>query len=295
MDVVQGYRPRLAIAVVVIATAGGCQLLKSPGQVTSESLLEAAQPSPTSITLDIYWARTAIDDTEFAEALWQSVEEDRLPVETRRALADQGLRAGVIGGSPTSELSQLLNPAGEPVAPASNRIPLVAKPPKVTRRLKQIDLGQRLELQSTDKPRSFTLLASEQHQLVGRQYPDAQGIYGFQALSRTADRVEIELLPEMHHGQPRMQYRPSGPGMVVQQLAREIEGFDDLRVVAELSPGEMLVVTCLHDAEHRLGGLFHHSELESFTEQKYLLVRLAHVPKSKPMSSSERGFWPWSH
>ena len=35
-------------------------------------------------------------------------------------------------------------------------------------------------------------------------------------------------------------------------------------------------------------------ELDSFTEQKYLLVRLAHVPEPKHVAS-EKGFWPWNH
>ena len=293
MTFANGHWYRFALAVVALASAVGCQSLGEPGKLTSDSLLKAAQATPGAVTLDIYWARTTIDDQRFAEALWQSVEEDRLPVEVRRALADQGLRAGVVGGSPSSELMELLNPNGTTPQANDQSMLLAAKPPKVTRRLKQIGLSQRLELQATDSARPFTLLENENHQLVGRQYPDAQGIYAFQAVSRNGDRVEMELIPELHHGQPHMQYRTPGQGMIVQQLARDAEGFDNLRIAAELAPGEMLVVTSLPDSEHRLGGLFHHTEVETFTEQKYLLVRLANVPQVAELASEPSSFWPW--
>ncbi|QDU58222.1 hypothetical protein [Aeoliella mucimassa] len=292
MSFVHRFWPPLALATVLLAAATGCHSLGNPGDLTSDSLLKAAKPSPDAVTLDIYWARTSVDDQAFAAELWQSVEEDRLPVEVRRSLAEYGLRAGVVGGSPSAELMQLLNPNGQ--APASSQLAsLSSAPPKVTKRMKQIGLGQRLELQATDSPREFTLLENQDHQLTGRQFPDAQGIYGLKAVSRTSDRVQVELLPELHHGQPRMQIRPSGPGMVVQQFARDFEGFDDLRLSVDLAPGEILVITCLPESAHRLGGLFHHTEVESYVEQKYLLVRLAHVPEPANLAAEKNSYWPW--
>lgn len=129
--------------------------------------------------------------------------------------------------------------------------------------------------------------------LVGRTFPEAQGIYAVNLVGREADRVVLEVSPELHHGQPRMKYTPSGPGMVVQQLSREVEVFAKLRTEVAMSPGEILVVTCLPGSQNRLGGLFHHADATTGGEQKYLLVRLSQAPPQPVLSAASDSTWPW--
>ena len=52
---------RLVQAVVLLGAivAQGCGSLRNPGDITPESLLQAAHASPQSVALDIYWARVA--------------------------------------------------------------------------------------------------------------------------------------------------------------------------------------------------------------------------------------------
>lgn len=280
-----------AIALVAVA---GCQSIGDTQSVTSDSLLKVASNSPDAVTLDIYWARTELDDTKFAEALWSNVQEDRLPVELRCALADEGLRAGIVGGTPSKELVHLLNPSGENIASTTETTgSLSVKPSKVTRRLKQLRPAEHLELQAGEVVPSFPLLRGRGDKLVGRSFPDAQGIYAIEANHTPEGRAQIDLVPELHYGQLQMKFVPSGPGMVVQQPKRDIECFDELRTKVELAPGEMLVVTSLPGCEHRLGSLFHHTSEAGSTQQKYLLLRLSQVPESRALASSSESIWPW--
>lgn len=271
----------------------GCQTIGDTGELTSESLLKAAQSSPDAVTLDIYWARTDLGDTEFADALWQSVQEDRIPVEVRLALANEGLRAGVVGGMPSEEIVRLLNPDGTDVDTTVDSMPLSASPAKVTRRMRQLPTGRRIEIQASDTPQTVPLVRSTPDGLMGGTFEDAQGIYAVTLSGREANRAVIEIAPELHFGQPRMKYTPSGPGMVVQQLAREVESFGELRTEVTLAPGEILVVTSLPGLQHRLGGLFHHVSSDAGLQQKYLLIRVSQVPEASALAAANDDAWPW--
>ncbi len=289
------FGSRITLLLIAIGAVAGCQSIGDPGDLSSESLLRAARSSSDAVTLDIYWARTRLDDREFADSLWQSVQEDRIPVEVRLALANEGLRAGVVGGTPSEEIVRLLNPDGADAQLAADDAPapLSATPAKVTRRLRQLRPGSRLEIQASELPRTMALFRCTPDGLVGDTYADAQGIYAVQLVGQQDRQAVLEFLPELHHGEPRMKITP-GPGMVVQQLGRDVETYEALRTKVSLAPGEMLVVTSLPDAQHQLGGLFHHSSSDSSAEQKYLLVRLSRAPETPLLTAADDTAWPWN-
>lgn len=285
-----------ALVTVSLLATSGCHSLGGVGDLESESLLKAAEGSPDAVTLDIYWASADLEDNQFADALWSSVQEDRLSVEVRCALADNGLRAGVVGGTPSEQVLKLLNPDGTDTQPAADaeNVVVVGKPTKVTRRMKQLRPGERMEVQAEHVMPSFSLLRGEHGSLTGREYADAQGIYAMELGSRDGNRVQLKLEPELHYGQPKMKYTPSGPGMVVQKLARDRESFEALQTEVDLAPGEMLVVTSLPGGAHRLGGLLHRCDEDDRPRQKYLLIRVSQVPEMAQLASDDGDrAWPW--
>ncbi|WP_425395713.1 hypothetical protein [Aeoliella sp.] len=284
----------MLILLLVAASGLGCQSIGGAGDLTSDSLLKAAAASPNAVTLDIYWARTTLDDSAFSERLWQSVQEDRIPVELRCRLADEGLRAGVVDGTPSEEIVELLNPTGADLDTADEQSNMLsAQPAQVTRRLKQLQPGKRLELQASEVVPKFTLLRGGESGLVGRAFPAAQGIYGVEVSELAAGRVKLRLLPELHHGQPKMKFVNPAPGMMFQRLQRDVEVFAELETEVDLSPGEMLVVTSLPGSKHRLGSLLHHTLEDEAVEQKYLLVRVSQLPQSEVLASDDDDAWPW--
>jgi len=285
----------------------GCQSIGGPGELTPESLLQVAESSPDAVTLDIYLAKRQLDGkgetVAFDDSLWSSVQEDRIPIELRNALAQNGLRAGVVGGTPSKQVMELLDPNGTSLVADSDQVDLsdenqideeeLISAGKVTRNLRQLRPGRRAEILTSEQPRTLPLFRRVGDSLVSDTYNDAQGVYALKVIKSQGQQVELELTPELHFGQPRMQYTPLGPGMVTQRLARETEVFSDLRTKAWLAPGEMLLVSSLPQPGHKLGGLLHRTSSEAGTEQQYLLIRLSQVPTSNVLAASDDSIWPW--
>ena len=67
-------------------------------------------------------------------------------------------------------------------------------------------------------------------------------------------RVRLELVPELHHGQPRQRWIGE-QGVLRLDASRPKRTFDDLALSAELAPGAMLVLSSL---PNRPGSLGHH-------------------------------------
>lgn len=284
---------RLVQAVVLLGAimAQGCGSLRNPGDITPESLLQAAHASPQSVALDIYWARVAAQEPAWHDALWESVQEERIQVEVRRALAENGLRAGVVGGNPNNAIVRLLNPNPE-ATPEQREQAALSGEAKVTRRMMSLRQGQRGEVQATPSAVDCTLIRRREGELTGRPYSRAQGLYAVEVIRREGDRIELELTPEVQHGQPKMQYTAAGPGTVVQRPGQDREIFDDLRTRVSLVSGEMLVVAPLPDAASKLGGMFHTTAGVEGAQQRILLVRLSQVPPSKALAE-QTAAWPW--
>ncbi len=86
-------------------------------------------------------------------------------------------------------------------------------------------------------------------------------------------RVRLELVPELHHDQPRQRW-VGNQGMFHLDASRPKRVFDDMTMSADLAPGAMLVLSSL---PNRPGSLGHHffTENGERLEQKLLIVRLS--------------------
>ena len=110
-------------------------------------------------------------------------------------------------------------------------------------------------------------------QLSGQTYDDAQGVFAAKSFPQPDGRVRLELVPELHHDQPRQRWVGS-QGMLRLETGRAKQVYDDMTLTADLSPGAMLVLSSL---PNRPGSLGHHffTQSDGRLEQKLLLIRLA--------------------
>ena len=67
--------------------------------------------------------------------------------------------------------------------------------------------------------------------------------------------------------------------------SREREVYEPLQIHTELAPGELLVASCLPDAEGSLGDAFHTTEVQGRAERKLVLIRLLQVPTTEILAS----------
>lgn len=255
--------------------AAGCYTLIDTTEATPESLLRAARPSPDAVTIDIYWADVSQNASDTTD-LWRFVQEERLDPSLRRRLADHGLRAGVVGGTPPTEVVRLLNPAGEREADAG----AVAESTGVVRKTIQIRPGDPLEIKASETLEAAPLLAAD-----GRSAEvlrGAQAFYSLSVLRGAAGGYTVELTPELQSGEARWRWTPDDTGMIARQKPlREKRVFADLRVATPLVVGEMLIVTARPEAsEGLLGGYLHRDAGESGADRRAILVRLTHTPPS---------------
>jgi hypothetical protein len=250
-----------------------------------------AQPklSPGTVVLDIYFVRFPFADPDSNGLLWQEIDELRLPPDLRRRLADNGFRAGVVGGHVPDRLAKLMeieDPAAQP--PLAAAAALAAQPKVVVRHL-QAGVAMREEIASHQVESMTPLLVGEGGELRGKTFAKGQGIFALRTHPQPDGAVRLELVPEVQYGEPQSRIVPGGAGASVFRLeaGRPKEVFDALKVEASLGPGEMLVLTSLPERAASLGHQFFVESNSGATEQKLLIIRVAQT-QHDPLFGTEQ-------
>jgi len=266
-----GRREILLLAVLVMA---GCSTPLHQGK----SPLAAAQMSPDSVVLEMFFVRYPFGDPNVNEKLWEEIDEQQFKPELRERLARNGFRVGLVSGQMPVELSKLLQLSDKPPPTTEiggGQVDDLDKQPRVVRRHQQIRAGQRSDIVASGIYAELPVLMCEPGQLCGQTYHEAQGILAVKSYPQPDGRVRLELVPELQYGQPRQRWIPN-QGVIRLETSRPSRPFDDMALSADLAPGAMLIFGSL---SNRPGSLGHHfftdNENEGRLEQKLLIVRLA--------------------
>lgn len=276
------YRPRLALLLLTLA--GGCARFVERGD--GKSPLVRPELAGDAVVLDIVSVRCDWNDPEVNGPLWDSLDEQRLPPEVRRRLAANGLRAGIVGSRlplKLEELVQLKEQAAAADEPAGG-VDLTVEP-RARQRQHRVRLGRRINVivtgEATRHAELAVLVRNEQGEVTGRTYRQAMGLLAVRAAGEADGRVRLEVVPELEHGEPQRRFVPAD-GMLRVEFGPPHEVFDELRIEAPLSPGEILVLTCLPERAGTLGGHFFSEQADGQARQKLLLVRLTRAAELEP-------------
>jgi hypothetical protein len=258
--------------------ASGCALYNPAINPQTGQILQPTQMPPGSVALEVVSVCLPADNPELANRVWEEVDEQDFPVEIRRQLEKNGFRAGVLAGQIPPALSQLLDFKGKPSSAGAVqhvKIADLANPPRVSTEHMQTHEGQRYEIASSSVIDKMPILATEGGELHGLTYEEAQGIFALHVKLRPDGRVELELIPEIHHGQTR-QHWVGDQSIFRLETGRPKRSFDDLKLTATLGPGAMLLLSSL---PNRQGSLGHYFFLESNNhddrfDQKLILIRV---------------------
>jgi hypothetical protein len=251
----------------------GCSRL--PEQ-KGELLLQPAQMSADSVVIEVFFVRCPPGDKRLNCELWNEVDEQQVPAEVRERLWANGFRAGLVYGQLPVALSQLLELGGKP-APndgvVENDFSTFEPEPTVMRRHIQARPARRNEIIASSVYDSLPVLISENGEVRGGTYRQAQGVLALKTFPQSDGSVRLSLVPELHHEQARQRW-VGRQGMLQMDTSRPRRSFDDMALSARLMPGDMLVFTSLPD---RPGSLGHHffTTSEGESSQKLLVVRLA--------------------
>jgi hypothetical protein len=230
--------------------------------------------SADSVVLDIFFVRVPSGDPQLNQELWAEADEQQLPADLRLRLADNGIRAGVLGSQISPALERLVaEPPTKPKEDPSELTQFDAEP-RVMQRHLQLRSGMPGEIIARTTAENFALLESQDGQVVGQTYTKGQGIFQVKTFPQPDGRVRIELAPELHHDEPKIEYVDHA-GAWLHDVRRPRRLFPELKIEATVAPGEMIVLTSLHDQDGTLG---HHCFAETTSRgvsQKLLIVRLS--------------------
>jgi hypothetical protein len=263
-------RASVALALLAIAGCAGTPLSKGT------SPLRPAQMSSDSVVLEMFFVRFPFGDKDVNDKLWEQIDEQQSSPDLRQRLARNGFRIGLLSGQMPGELSKLMELTDKP-APAAQtegqRIENLQSDPRVVRRHLQLRAGQRSEIIASGIYPQLPVLVCESGRISGQTYDQAQGIFAVKSHPQLDGRVRLELVPELHHDQPRQRW-VGNQGMLRLENSRPKKVYDDMALTADLAPGAMLILSSLPS---RPGSLGHHffTENEPRQEQKLLIVRLA--------------------
>ncbi len=241
------------------------------------SPLSAARMSPDSVTLDVFFVRCPFGDPVSNEELWLDVDEQQISIETRRRLTANGFRAGVISGQMPISLSQLLElkENAAPISgPQTTELAEIGSEEGPMWSHQQLRAGKRSEVVTSEIYAELPVLLSGPDGISGDTYKLAQGVVAVRAVPEKDGRVLLEAVPEVHHGEVQRNISGSQGALRI-EMARPRLAFGDMAVSTRLSPGDMIVLSCLPD---RLGSLGHHfltTDSSGSMEQKLLVRRLS--------------------
>ena len=264
-------------AVLLVLCQSGCRSIAPDAK--GQSPLKPMGLSQNSLVLDIFFIRFPFGDATVNEQLWDEIDEQHFSPQCRRRLFENGFRVGRIGGRIPVELFRLLELGDKPVAtgePKQLVLEDLGRGPRVSRRHLQIQPRRRSEIIASDVYDELAVITKDAWgQIGGKFFKQAQAMLALRAELQNDGRVSLCITPEVHHGQPRMQYVGGSQGVLLLDSGRDREVFDSLAVRATLAPGEMFVVTSL---PNRPGSLGHHFFTETNSgklQQKLLLIRLS--------------------
>lgn len=252
----------------------GCRNLEPAAQLP----LARPQMSSDSVALDLVFVQIPRGKREAGPSFWREVDEQSFDAALREQLFDNGFRVGLVGGQLPLALERQLGEKLKPESDDPNQpVDLQPQDLSVRKRHLQLRRGRRSEVIVSGIVDDWPLLVRQDEQVSGRTLHQAQGLFALKVYPQGDGRARIELVPELHHGSPQRQYRVGDEGSWVLDSGRPREVFDDLKIEATLSPGEMLLIGCRPQRPGSLGyRYFQVSDTPSGVEaEKLLLVRLA--------------------
>lgn len=234
-------QPASCFFVLTMAVLAGC----SPWSTSpaSKSLLQSAKMSPDSVVVELALLHLADVEKELASDLWQAADEQHVSTELRQRLAQNGFRCGVLGSQLPSWITDQLADRGRLLQlDESDRTAVVSD--VLTQRRIQCRANQYRSVPIGPTCKELLVGGDGQDFEGATKYVDAQCQLAITAVPQGDGRVELQLVPEIQHGPPRQRW-VGGDGLFRLDASRDSVRYDDLKVKADLVPGQTLILQTL--------------------------------------------------
>ena len=214
-----------------------------------------------AVSLEIGVAQLESDQAETFEEFWGLLDSQKLPLELRQLLDQNGLRAAVMASHSPSSLHQLVDP--QPVDPA-----IMTKLEKQLDEKGLLPKKQRMVIHdriSNREGQAHPVATSPVHpsiswvirngdlQTVGLG-ESVRGVITITTFPNGDGSVRLIIRPQIHHGQSRQRVGV-GSGAFLMHASQTVNSLDELKFEVTLRSGESLVVAPTKDIAD-LGQLF---------------------------------------
>lgn len=257
----------------ILSSLSGCRVVDQQ-KLKEESPLKALQKSYEQTELEVVFIRIPPRDREATEQLWKEVDEQAVPAEFRRELNKNGFRVGVLGTQLPLEMEKIMQTAEEAEENAMpfDRVNDQTSTLAIRRKL-FLSRGQRGELLASSVQPEFHILEMRRGEIFGRTLENGQGQFMIEAAATDDGRVHIQLAPEVHYGNFRNQYVP-GEGMFRLDTSRRKERFDHLRIEADLTKDQIIIIGPQSNQSGSLGHRFFNEQAVDKSVSKLLMIRV---------------------
>jgi hypothetical protein len=222
--------------------------------------------SPDTVVLEL-----ALLEVADAERLWQELDEQHLPVETRRKLAAQGLRAGVLGTQVPGWINSQLAEQPRTLEIDEGSGSAIMQDKTKQWRL-QCRSGDSREIELGSVREELAIPVGEGDTDSQQVLKNAQCKLAIVAEPQGDGRVHLHISPEIHHGPLRHRWVGDGESFRI-DLTQQCQRYPELAFAAVLAPGQTLVLAAPADAQGLGRSLFFTETLP--VKHRILLLRVA--------------------
>ncbi len=270
--------PQVVLGIAMacaLATAVGCA--SSMPKISNTSLrLQSLKPKlpdprPDVVELHYIFLEADANDPKVNEEVWTSdVDEQCIPLDTKAALGQNGIRLGKIGSRLPNSILSLLE----------------SDKKNETGRRHQATSGQLAKIELTEVLPAWNLFQVVDGQAVGDEVRDAQGFLYVTPTITGQSAVVLDVVPQIEFG-PREQRRvPSADlGGWQMRTERDAKKFPDLRSNVTLASGEYAIVGGVPDASGTIGHKMFCKEVDGRKKQILLLVRVVRPNRDELLSA----------
>lgn len=262
--------PQLAITSLAAAGLYGCAPFKTPDELPGR-ILPTPRLSPDSVILEIGYAQLPVSDQGAYDEVWQLSDEQLIALELRQELTRNGLRCGVLGKNIPEKIRTFMDKKG--VDERSEE--LEAGDLEINRQPRRLQCraARRAKILCSKRFEQLTLLTRNSGSVSGRPLQQAQCLIGLKPYPLGDGRVQLDLLPEVEHGELKQQW-VGGEAQLIQKIGREKIPFDSLRLSLSISPGQMVILSAT-DPPKGLGEHFFVESAGGAPSRWLLFIRLA--------------------
>ena len=250
---------RCFVAAMMLFGIPGCASWKE--KEPKEIRFPQYQLSPDSVSLELAVAQIDPDQQGDFAVLWGELDEQKLALETRKRLDQNGLRAAVLSKQAPAVFCELIQPQQPDRARLDiwqrqmlDQSKLDAASRLLMHKKVQIRSGESRRIPSSDiLPESSWVVRHGNMQSVGVG-SDVRGVWTITTHPNGDGSVRCIITPQIHHGKLRSEIGVA-QGNFIFQTRQKIQTLEELQFEAALLPGETLIVAATPDLAD-LGELF---------------------------------------